>query len=239
MKIAVIQGLLMLFIGLAITSAVAGHVAVVKLGMQRSKCWKYVLKIGLLSCLGVAASAASVEAQGRENLSRFNAKAALGIHGHDDGRLVTGYFEFRLLPRFSIEPNVGVTHYRVYDFAFAPSQRVDITKFSMGVDGKVRFLFNKRYPFEGIHTAVHGSFFRYSAWAHGGSYKPLRAYHSKAGLGIGGNYYFFRRFSLGGTFYMCYSKGADVLTNPDGTTRRIQRRSGFILISAFQIGITF
>jgi hypothetical protein len=170
---------------------------------------------------------------------KMNKKLGLGIFSHIDGRLMTAYFDFRLLPCFSLEPNVGFTRYGQNDFPFTPSQKTIFTKFTMGADAKLYFLFNRRHPLEGIHATLHGSFFRLNTWAMKDDYQPYRSYHSKAGVGIGGNYYFYRRFSVGSTVYICYTKGADVLINPNGTTRRIQRRSGFVMPYSFQIGISF
>ncbi len=168
-------------------------------------------------------------------------KVALGLYSHGSGRLVTAYFELQLARRLTIEPSVGFTikGSDQYVFGVTPTQQTLHYKFAGAMDLKYFFLFHRRNALEGLFAALTGSYYRSSADATASAFTFYRDHVAKAGIGLGGNYYFLPRFSVGATAYINWSNGRAYYLKEDGGVRLAQQPDGFLLTWAAQVGFSF
>ena len=200
----------------------------------------YIRVIVLAVGFFLGASECFLKAQVVDQHPKFNKRVGLGVFDHQEGRLITGSFEFRLLPRLALEPSIGFTVTGPDRRAPLPPPRREIYyKYAASIQMKYFFLFNRRHPLEGIYATLLGSYYRSHAITTAGDYVFYRSYHSRIGIGFGGNYYFYKRFSVGGAFWLGYTSGTVTPLNPDGSVLYFYHRSGFVLPYTLQVGFTF
>ncbi len=170
--------------------------------MKRIHIHPFASSLIFVCLLGLLAAHAPALGQGIDVRPLRTQKLALGVYNHLNGWLPTVALEFRLAPRLSLEPSVGFADRRRPRVGVPLSQASRQYKFALGLELKHYVLFNGRNPLEGLYVAATTSYFRSAIYAQPFEQPMVGNHHWKAGLGIGGNYYVYKRWSVGAAGYL-------------------------------------
>ncbi|MEM6271054.1 MAG: hypothetical protein AAF998_16570 [Bacteroidota bacterium] len=162
----------------------------------------------------------------------------IGVESREDGRIMQVGYEWLLGKRFAPNPaiGVGISGNGITGGGFADGTT---WKYAGTLRLKYYILLNKRHLLEGLYVFTHFGYFRRSLTIKPDDYTYYRNYRSEIGIGIGVQWVIKQKFVVGANAVIPWSTGTDWIGNPDGSTRQLYRRTGFLYIWSFNVGITF
>lgn len=162
-------------------------------------------------------------------------RISIGPEFRSDENVLGLEYERSLGSRISFNPGIGLGIHR--NSPVLPGKR--LWYYTAGIKARFYFLFHESHRLEGAYLISHLGYFRGNEKKQPEGYTYYRFYRTELGLGIGVQKLILNRISIDGNFSIPWTDGTDWLGNPDGSTRLLYRRTGFIFILSLKAGYIF